>query len=218
MSTGAERVYRRLRAAIISGEYPPGDKLAETALSERLDTSRTPVREALRRLAREGLVEVAPNRGARVVRWTPDDLAEIFRLRALLEGHAASRAATLRTDDELRQLDDTIAAMDALGDRRDDEAMAERTRLNNELHAAVVSAARSPRLAVLLEQLVSATLVFRTFERYSPEALERSRRQHHDLVLAMHAGNPELAAATMTAHLLGAHEELVRDEEDPATC
>lgn len=208
MSTGADRAYRRLRAAIIGGEFPPGEKLAETALSERLDTSRTPVREALRRLAREGLVEFEPNRGARVASWTREDLAEIFRLRSVLESHAASRAASLRSDEDLQHLQAALDAMDALGDRRDDEAIAERTRLNNELHATIVSAARSPRLADLLEQLVSATLVFRTFERYSPEALERSRRQHHDLVLAVRTANAELAAATMTAHVLVAFEEL----------
>lgn len=217
MTTGAERAYRDLREAIIAGEFVPGTKLTEVALSERLEVSRTPIREALRHLAKEGLVEIEPNRGARVAQWTPDDLAEIFRLRALLEAHAAHRAAVLRTEDEVAQMEECLAGMDRLGDRRDAEAAAERTRLNNELHAAVAAAARSPRLEELLLQLVNATLVLRTFERYSPDALERSRRQHHDLVLAVRARNPELAAATMSAHVLVAHAELAgrADAPDP---
>ncbi len=90
MVRAVDRVYTRLRADILDGVHPPGARLGEAELAERTGSSRTPVREALRRLEVEGLVEVLPHRGARVPDWTPEDLEEIYDLRMLLEGAAAA--------------------------------------------------------------------------------------------------------------------------------
>ncbi|OLM17055.1 MULTISPECIES: GntR family transcriptional regulator [unclassified Pseudonocardia] len=214
MATGAERAYEAVRAAILEGEFRPGDKLAESSLAQRLDLSRTPVREALRRLSLDGLVEIEANRGARVIRWDADDLGEVFALRAVLESHAAGRAAELRTDEQLARIERALTAMDALGDRTDPEAIERRSVHNAELHDGIVEAARSPRLPQLLQQLVSVNAIARNFGQYSPAELERSQRQHHDIVSAIRRRNAELARAAMTTHLLSSSEVLADLPED----
>ena len=97
MARLASEAYEKVRGRILSGELGDGVRLGEEELAEALSISRTPVREALRRLAAEGLVELLPNRGARVPRWDESDVNDIFDLRAVLESHAAGRAATPRS-------------------------------------------------------------------------------------------------------------------------
>ncbi|ANY08090.1 GntR family transcriptional regulator [Pseudonocardia sp. HH130630-07] len=208
MATGAERAYEVVRSAIVAGEYRPGDKLNEESLAQRLELSRTPVREALRRLGRDGLVEIEANRGARVIRWDAEDLREVFALRAVLEGHAAARAAELRTPEQLDRIEAALAAMDELGERSDADAIERRSVLNAELHSGIADAAHSPRLPRLLQQLVSVNAIARNFGRYPAAALARSQRQHHDIVVAVRRRSPELARAAMTTHLLTAAEVL----------
>lgn len=211
MATGTERAYESLRKAILHGEFEPGAKLNEVALSDRLHISRTPVREALRQLASDGLVEVEPNRGARVVRWDEGDLADIFPLRALLEGYGAARAAVRRSEENLQRLDRLVGEMDSLEVRAgDDDAIAERTRLNNEFHREIIAASGSPRLELALSQLINVPLILRTYSVYSDAALTRSQQQHRDLLDAIRLGNPKWAESVMTAHILAAHEEIAR--------
>lgn len=207
MTTGSERAYESLRAAILHGEYSAGEKLSEVALSERLGISRTPVREALRQLARDGLVEVEPNRGARVVSWEPAELADIFRLRAMLEATGAAWAAERRTDAQLDRLAAIVAAMDELP-VGPDAALVERTRLNNEFHHEIVLASASVRLDAVVTQLINVPLILRTYSVYSAEALARSQQDHHDLVTAIRVRDPDWARAVMTAHILAAHEQI----------
>src|SRR5680860_567410 len=103
-------IARAIRAAILDGRLAPGESLRETQLAESLGTSRTPIREALIMLEREGLVQGAPNRGSTVRRFDQDELEDLYNIRAALEGHAARQAA--------ERLDDTaIAALEASCDR-----------------------------------------------------------------------------------------------------
>src|SRR5713226_2530768 len=99
MPRATDTAYEAVRQMILSGEAEAGSRLGEAELAETLGLSRTPVREALQRLGADGLVDVLPHRGARVARWTRDDLAEIFELRSLLEPYAAARAARLGRDE-----------------------------------------------------------------------------------------------------------------------
>ncbi|MEQ3554086.1 GntR family transcriptional regulator [Pseudonocardia nematodicida] len=212
VTTGAERAYEELRAAILRGEFEPGAKLNETTLANRFEVSRTPVREALRKLGRDGLVEVETNRGARIIRWTDDDLREVFALRAVLEGHAAALAAELRTDAEMAVIERALSELDELGNRHDPEAAELRSIRNAALHSAIVTAAHSPRLPRLLDQLISVNAIARNFDRYSVASIERSQNQHHDIVRAIRRRNPDLARAAIRTHLLTAAEILT----DPA--
>ena len=91
--TSANRVYEMLRDAISSGKYQVGDRLTESNLAKDVDVSRTPVREALQRLAAEGFVDISPHAGAVVKGWTQTDVREVFETRALIESAAAGLAA-----------------------------------------------------------------------------------------------------------------------------
>ena len=102
-------ILERLRALILTGEYGPDERLIEEQLAERLGVSRTPVRQALTMLEAEGLVEIAPNRGATVCSFSIEDVWDIYDLRAVLEGHAARRAAGRIEKRDLKRLQELAA-------------------------------------------------------------------------------------------------------------
>lgn len=194
--------YEALRAGIVAGRYAPGEWLREGALAEGLGLSRTPVREALRALAAEGLVELVHNRGARVVRWTAEDVEETYRLRALLEGEAAALAARRATPLQVEALAQAHAAYaQSIGDGRPAVEQAAR---NDAFHAAVLDAAASPRLVALHALVTSAPLVARALSGYADVDLQRSVLAHADVLLAVREQDDALARAAMAAHILAA--------------
>lgn len=193
--------YEAIRTGIGSGEFAPGTWLRESGLASTLDLSRTPVREALRMLASEGVVELVHNRGARVVSWTAEEIDEVYRLRALLEGHGAALAAGRATPadlEELTRLEDRFEVA-ARGRQASETAQC-----NNELHAAVLRCSGSPRLATLLDVISSAPLVTQAMQRYADDDVQRSILQHRDIVTAIAHGDAELAEAAMRSHILAA--------------
>ena len=108
-----------LRDLILGGSIPAGAKLGEADLASRLDVSRTPIREALSRLAAEGLVELVPNRGARVAHWTDEELEQIFELRLRLEPYAVGLAVPRLTDSDLDDLDTLAKRIEGFEAQRD---------------------------------------------------------------------------------------------------
>ncbi|GAA1382755.1 GntR family transcriptional regulator [Pseudonocardia kongjuensis] len=202
----ADRVHATLRAEILDGVRTAGSRLREEEIAAAQGTSRTPVREAIRRLAADGLAEIAPRRGAVVVAWDADDLDELFDLRVVLEGHAAARAAVSGRAD-LDRLHALCDRMEALRTPPDYPAI---TRLNLEFHREVHRAGGRRVLPELVARVVEAPLVQSTIRRYTPARLDRSFAQHRDLVAAIEAGDADWARAVMTAHLRAARE-VVRD-------
>lgn len=195
--------YEAIRARIVGGEAAPGQWLRESNVADSLGLSRTPVREALRMLATEGVVELVPNRGARVVSWTAADIDEVYRLRALLEGHGAGLAAGHATSAQIadiRRLADIYErAVDRAGPGHDETA-----RCNNDFHAAIVAASGSPRLATLLDVIASAPMVTQALSLYSADDRRRSVLQHRDIVTAIAHSDPALAESAMRSHILAA--------------
>ena len=194
--------YEALRERIASGAVAPGGWLRESTVATSLGLSRTPVREALRLLAAEGIVELVHNRGARVVDWTPDEIDEAYRLRALIEGYGAGLAA--RRADRAR-----IAELRALQDRYErslDAAGSEVTpaECNDDFHAAVLAASGSARLSALLATVSSAPLVRRVLQGYGDDDRQRSVVAHRDILLALEHGDEHLATAAMSGHILAA--------------
>lgn len=209
MARLATEAYAQLRGRILSGELSDGARLAEEDLAETLGISRTPVREALRRLAAEGLVELLPNRGARVPTWDDDDVEDIFELRALLESHAAHRAASRVDESALGELTSLCEAMEGVEvDLADVDGLTELATINRRWHSAVVAAADSPRLSALVSSLVHVPVVMQTFKNYSEAALERSLRHHREVVEALSVRDGEWASAVMRAHVLAARHQV----------
>ena len=104
MPTSAERAYKFIRSSILSGRYRGGTRLKEQEIASALAISRTPVRDAIRRLHSDGLIDFEPNQGARVTAWSKVDLSEISEMRALLGSFAAELAAAKISDEELNEL------------------------------------------------------------------------------------------------------------------
>lgn len=207
--SAADRAYAAIRGGILDGTFELGVRLPEEDLAARAGVSRTPVREALRRLAAEGFVTFEPNRGAQVASWTDGDLEEIFELRAMLEGHAAARAARRATAGQLDAMADLAGRMEAAA-RTDTAAELDRiAELNTTFHRTILTAAASPRLAGMLAAVIVVPLVHRTFHRYTPTALWRSMHHHRELLAAIAAGDPGWARTVMQTHVLAARAELL---------
>ncbi|WP_245976380.1 GntR family transcriptional regulator [Amycolatopsis palatopharyngis] len=214
MVRAVDRVYSALRDGILEGRYTAGTRLGEAELAEITGSSRTPVREALRQLEMEGLVEVLPHRGARVAEWTAEDLEEIYDLRTLLEGYAAARAASRIKAKDIDRMDELCGLMEeaaAAGPHQDLDRVAE---CNAEFHEIVRSAAASTRLVTMLNAVVQLPLVVRTFHRYSLDDLARSAAHHRDLVAALRIGDRAWAESVMRSHVLAAKSVLLRAAAD----
>lgn len=204
MSRASDRAYGAIRSMILSGELPSGAQLGEEALAERCGVSRTPVREALRRLEGEMLVARTDTQRCFVADWSIDDVADAFELRAKLEGMAARRAAERMTPevlDRIRQANRVLGQ--AIRQTKPD--IAGFLDSNREFHAAVIEAAGSRRLAALLGALVEQPVVWRTAHHYSREALNRSHSEHEELAAAFARGDGGWAEAIMTGHILRAY-------------
>ena len=222
-SGSADRVYDTLRQGILDGTYAQGTRLGETDLADSLGVSRTPVREALRRLGSEGLLATLPNKGARVRTWTAGELGDIFDLRALLEGHAAARAAARVTDADIGYMNDLVTRMEAAtaaGITPDIDLI---TELNGAFHRAVITASGNSLLPELMNSLIHVPVVSHTYRLYSAARMQQSMRQHRELLDAVTAGDPAWAEAVMRVHilsarpsLLGAARDAVHDTERPA--
>ena len=209
MTGAAGDAYETLRQSILSGSLAGGKRLGEVDLASDLGVSRTPIREALRRLAAEGLVEIAPNKGARVARWSSDDLDEMYRLRAHLEGYGAALAAARIKDSVIEELTELCEKMESHEGRHTVRDLDRITTLNSNFHAVILDAAGSPRLSSLLSSVVEVPLAFRAFRRYSAEALNRSMGHHRDLVAALSARDGDWAGAVMRSHILAARNTLL---------
>jgi DNA-binding GntR family transcriptional regulator len=214
MATAADHAYVSLRRSILAGEFEFGSRLGEVDLADALDISRTPVREALRRLSSEGIVEVSPHRGARVPEWTPTDLDDVYELRSLLESYGAARAAERIRADQLEYLDSMCTEMERLAATGPDRDLDRLADVNAEFHAAILDAAGNYRLVSLMAAVVQVPLVLRTFHRYSEEALARSQNHHRELAAALGAGDSEWAASIMRSHILAARRTLLRGRQN----
>jgi len=209
--SASEHALDALRAAIASGEFSGGQRLTEQMLSERFGISRTPIRDALRRLEMEGLITASGKRGFRVAEWNADEVDQVFTIRALLESYAIQRAARLATTaqiDELSRLSDVMIAATPPRSDADFKTLSES---NERFHKLIIEAAQSERLSRLISLTIDMALVFRTYKVYSDADLRRSSLHHREMVEALRARAPEWAASVMRSHLLAAAASLEQD-------
>ncbi len=214
MTKASEQAYQGIRAAIVGGQFAPGDPLREEELAALCGVSRTPVRDALRRLEAEYLIRRSEGARSFVADWSADDVAEMFALRAILEGHAAARAAT-RIDaaalDELKRLNEEVRLSIDTGDT--DRFLA----ANRAFHGIVLEAAQSPRLASMLGALVEQPVVRRTAQRYGADQFRRSHAEHSALLEAFQMRDTQWAQSTMTGHIRRAFHAFAAASEQPPT-
>lgn len=196
--TAQEGIVEELRARILDGGLPPGTPLRQGEIAELLGVSTTPVREGLRQLAAEGLVDGGPHRGMWVHTPDPEELEEIYRVIAPLESMAMEAAA------ERIGADDVAAARDLIERMDPDQAVTDWIELNLAFHSALLDAARMPILASTLRRLrnLSSLYVASSISR-SPRLLERARAEHRELLAAVAAHDGPRAAAIALDHLEG---------------
>jgi DNA-binding GntR family transcriptional regulator len=220
-STKADEIALTIEEAIVSGELPPGTVLRQEQLSERFAVSRTPIREALRRLAALGLVSFVPNRGVRVRTLSREDLREAFLVRAELESLATELAAPKMTEEDLAELDGAEArfseATQALRARpRDDvdrwRLTSEWVRANHGFHDVIYRVAAAPlveRLAKSARRSFSGHAVWGPGGSEIDALYERNDREHRAIIAALRAGNAAGAKALAREHVLHSYELLI---------
>jgi DNA-binding GntR family transcriptional regulator len=197
-----ERAYQAVTRMIAGGELEPGARLREQSLAQVIGVSRTPVREALSRLAAEGVVELSHNRGAQVASFSAADIDALFDVRSRLEPRAVALAVPRLSDEDLAELTDWSREMEAVAASGND---AERlNQLNNAFHGMFFDRCGNRLLAGALRGVIRPAIVAMTFHRYTPRALERSMHHHAEILEAAAADDAEWAESVMRTHILAA--------------
>ncbi len=201
-----EQVFSSLEEEILTGKLTRGTALGESALSERLRVSRTPVRAALARLAEDGLVESAANKGAVVVGITKDDLIDIYRIRMRLEGLASFLAAEKISHEGLKNLSDFVELSEFYIKKQDAEKLKE---LDSEFHETIYRETGNRLLCKTLSELHRKIKTYRKLSLSVPGRLEKSVTEHREIYEAIASKNGELADKLTSLHIERALENML---------
>jgi DNA-binding GntR family transcriptional regulator len=193
----SQTIYRALRERILSNEILSGTRLVLRQLANAYDTSDIPVREALRMLERDGLVEMVPYRGARVTTLTAREIEETYFIRGHLESIATGLAAERITDAELDTLDALMMRMRAAVEAQDGPGFSD---LNREFHATIIGACGNEMLRELTMDIWQRHSGFQRVFRMVPERLAASQSEHEGIMDALRARDPKRAAALALWH------------------
>jgi DNA-binding GntR family transcriptional regulator len=200
MSRASDRAYALIRTMILQGELPPGAQIREEQLAESCGVSRTPVRDALRRLESQAFIRRTDTQRSFVADWSLDDITDAFELRAMLEGRAARRAAERADEAAIEQLRGcNRRILHAVSVAPPDVTTF--LEANREFHGIILDLAASPRLTALLSTLIEQPVVWRTAHHYTREALLRSHSEHEELIAAFARRDGAWAEAVMAAHI-----------------
>lgn len=195
-----------LRERILSGEIPGGSVLRQEALAAEYEVSRIPVREALRLLGGEGLVQLHPRRGAVVTAHSPEEIGEMFDLRAMLERDLVVRAVPRATPPDLERIEAILRQLDVAYRKDDSHAWGA---LNTEFHRALLVPAQRPQTLALVESISRLTerairLYHRLFTRFS-----EAQRDHREIVRLYRAGRADETGVRIERHVLDTKRTLV---------
>lgn len=198
--------YSRLREKIITLELPPASPLDEAALMEELGFGRTPLREALQRLALDNLVVIYPRRGTFVADLNPNDLQKIFELRLELEPYSARLAAARATVEQIAAMTELFAGSETViraGDHR------QLIQLDHRAHTLLAQAAHNEFLEEILERLYGHVLRLWYVSLHKVSRLREAIEEHRDIIAAVEARDGERAAQIMRAHVAGFQSEFL---------
>jgi DNA-binding GntR family transcriptional regulator len=210
-SRASDSVFDILRENILGRGFRPGDRLDVRALADQLGVSATPVKDAINRLAVEGLVEIRPRSGTFVAELAPDAVAETFEIRRALECLAAERVVTQLTPDLLARFRDVVDAMDRPVSTERDRT--EHERKNVELHTLLVEASGNRRLTELYRSLNAHLTIARIHSRRRPDddRLEQERREHRAILEALATRDAAALVSALDRHIRRAGSALVGD-------
>lgn len=201
-----EMVFDVLMEAIISGQLPPGERLMEVQLAEEMGVSRTPVREAIRRLELEGFVVMIPRKGAYVAGLSVKDIVNIFEIRTSLEQLAVSLAAERMTEDELETLERMIVEMTDTSKDADAETW---TELDKRFHHLLYEYSRNERLVQMMENIAEQINRYRVITLSNLEVRQHTVEEHTRIVEAIAERNINEAQKASTDHLNNIQASLI---------
>ena len=193
-----EIVYEELKLLILTGKISPGMRLMEEELAEDMGVSRTPIREAIRKLEKEGLITIEPCRGAYVSQISTKDMVEILEVRQNMEGLAAELAAQRMSEEDKEKLRNIAKAYEeavAAGD------MAEMIRCDTAFHHIIVEATQNKILIQMVEQLQEMVLRFRYIYYDNFKRAEQMLSEHQAIYEAIAGGNTEVARESANVHI-----------------
>lgn len=196
------KVFKHIKSQIINGAYGPGDTLLESKLADELGVSRTPIREAIRLLEMEGLVETTAKKGAVVLGISPQDVEDIYAIRQLVEGLAARWAAERLTPAELKELQKIYELMEFYAHKHDIEEIAE---LDNKFHQLIYEVAGSKILYLTLRNLHQYVQMARLKSLSMENRLPHTLAEHHAILEAFQAKDPVAAEQALSAHVRNAY-------------
>lgn len=185
-----------LRRSILRGELAPGERVLQSEIAKQMRTSTTPVREALRDLAAEGLVTIDPHRGVRVHTPTIEDLEELYELRLAIESVSIKRVVERITDEELDQAEECLELMEQ------DPDPARWLELNREFHRRLIRGSRSPRIATTMENLRNLSTMYIGISVQSlPDRFDKANEEHRLILEACRRRDDASAVAAVEQHL-----------------
>ncbi|WP_026893570.1 GntR family transcriptional regulator [Clostridiisalibacter paucivorans] len=206
-----EIVFQYLREAIIDGALKPGERLMEVQLGEKLGVSRTPVREAIRKLELEGLVVMEPRKGAYVADVSLNDLLNVLEIRSVLEGLAASLASKRITEQELAILKSKLYEFNESLARKNKKEIIEK---DIELHDIIFKASRNKRLISLVDSLREQVHRFRIRYINRFNSSNRLGEEHRDIIEAISQGDSEKAKEYAEKHIKSAQEFILQQVDE----
>lgn len=200
------RVFTKIREDILNGVYKEHEELKEARIGKELGVSRTPVREALRQLELEGLVQIIPNRGAFVTGISAKDVRDIYMIRSRLEGLCARWACEHITREQLESMEENVYLAEFHAGKGHMEQMAE---LDNQFHHTLYRACDSKMLEHLLNDYHEYLLRVRKKALSSIDRGTASNKEHRSIMEAIRAGNADLAERLASEHMKNAYANMV---------
>ncbi|MGE5373080.1 MAG: GntR family transcriptional regulator [Solirubrobacterales bacterium] len=201
-----EVVFEALREAIMSGALPPGERMMEVQLAEELGVSRTPVREAIRKLELEGFVVMIPRKGAYVAGISLKDVADVFEIRTALEALAAGLAAERITDEELEEMERIVVLKSEAIKNNDLELLIE---TDTQFHEVLYRASRNEKLFQIINNLREQIQRFRTTSLASPGRMRLALEEHKKIIEALSERNISLAQQLAQDHIENAENSML---------
>jgi len=196
-----EAAFEKIKEAIIKGHFKPGEKLVEQTLAQEMGVSRTPVREAIRRLEAEGFVVSIPRKGVVVSRADKEEIVQLYSIRAELEGLAARWAIENADEDDMRKLDEAISRMEETAASGDLDGVVQSNAL---FHDAIAQASKSRILCTLLKTLQDNIQRFRFQSLHLPGRPVAALAEHKEIVAAIKEKKAEEADRLLKEHLQNA--------------
>ncbi len=199
------RVFHKLRDDILNGKYKENDELREVAIGEELGVSRTPVREAFRQLELEGLIRIVPNKGAYVTGITSKDVADIYMIRALLEGLCAKWATEHISEEQMQEMEENVYLAEFHGEKGHAEQIAT---LDNRFHEILYEACNSKMLEHTLKDFHQ--YVYRVRKQTLAQNIRgnASNHEHREIMEAIKEHNGDKASELARLHMLKAYENI----------